>query len=123
MPPIVNQSTTAADAVTGPGQCGNGTDTALPGPSGAEHAQGRCGYGPRLPYIVISPYAKPNYVDHTTLDQTSTIRFIEDNWLAGKRIGNGSFDAIAGSIDSMFEWYFPLPNKLILNTSTGEPVK
>jgi hypothetical protein len=28
-------------------------------------------------------------------DQTSVIRFIEDNWLGGQRIGNGSFDTIA----------------------------
>jgi phospholipase C len=118
---IVNQSTTAMDALTGPGQCGNGTNTALPGPSGAAHAQGRCGYGPRLPYLVISPYAKVNYVDHTMLDQSSTIRFIEDNWLAGERIGNGSFDALAGSINNMFDFAHPTAGKLILNENTGEP--
>ena len=77
---------------------------ALPG---AAHAQGRCGYGPRMPYMVISPYAKVNYVDHTVTDQTSTIRFIEDNWLGGERVGDGSFDAIAGSITSMFDWSNP----------------
>ena len=119
---IVNPSTTAADAITGPGQCGTGTDTALPGPSGAAHAQGRCGYGPRLPYLVISPYAKINYVDHVMLDQSSTIRFIEDNWLGGQRIGSGSFDAIAGPINSMFDFSFLHTAPLILNTSTGEPV-
>ncbi len=27
--------------------------------------QDRCGYGPRLPLLVISPYAKRNFVDHT----------------------------------------------------------
>jgi phospholipase C len=118
---IVNPSTTAADALSAPGQCGTGTDTALPGPSGAAHAQGRCGYGPRLPYLVISPYAKENYVDHTMLDQTSTIRFIEDNWLGGQRIGNGSFDALAGSINRMFDFSRPRQETLILNTSTGEP--
>ena len=119
---IVNPSTTAADAITGPGQCGTGTDTALPGPSGAAHAQGRCGYGPRLPYLVISPYSKINYVDHGMLDQSSTIRFIEDNWLGGQRIGSGSFDAIAGPINSMFDFSFLHTAPLILNTSTGEPV-
>ncbi len=111
---IVNQSTTAMDALTGAGQCGNGTNGASR-PSGAAHAQGRCGYGPRLPYLVISPYAKVNYVDHTTLDQSSTIRFIEDNWLAGERIGNGSFDALAGSINSMFDFAHPTEGRLILN--------
>jgi phospholipase C len=118
---IVNPSTTAADAISGPGQCGAGTDAALPGPSGAAHAQGRCGYGPRLPYLVISPYAKVNYVDHTMIDQSSTIRFVEDNWLGGERIGNGSFDAYAGSINNMFDFSHPQQGPLFLNTSTGEP--
>ena len=50
---------------------------------------GRCGYGPRLPLLVISPYARFNYVDHQVTDQSSVIRFIKDNRKLG-RIGNGS---------------------------------
>ncbi len=120
---IVNQSTTADDMLTGEGQCGNGTDTALPGPSGAPHAQGRCGYGPRIPLMVISPWAKSNYVDHTMTDQTSIIRFIEDNWLRGQRIGDGSFDAIAGSVNSMFDFtHTNMRSPYLLDPSTGEPV-
>ena len=42
--------------------------------------QGRCGYGPRLPLLVVSPWARSNYVDHTLTDQSSIIRFVEDNW-------------------------------------------
>ena len=53
---------------------------------------------------MISPWAKSNYVDHTLTDQTSILRFVEDNWLGGARIGGGSFDAIAGSIDGMFDF-------------------
>ncbi len=117
MGPIVNQSTTRADALTGPGQCGDGS-TALPGPHTA-HAQGRCGYGPRLPLLVISPYAKQNYVDHTLTDQTSVLRFIEDNWLGGERMGGGSFDAIANPITGMFDFRHPDPRQYILNDSTG----
>jgi phospholipase C len=118
--PIVNQSTTASDMLSGNGQCGNGTDTALAGPD-AQHAQGRCGYGPRIPILVISPYARRNYVDHTVTDQTSSIRFIEDNWLGGQRLGNGSFDALAGSLNTMFNFKNP-PNQgmYILDPTTGE---
>jgi phospholipase C len=120
---IVNQSTTADDMLTGNGQCGNGTDSALPGPSGAPHAQGRCGYGPRIPLMVISPWSKANYVDHTLTDQTSIIRFIEDNWLHGQRIGDGSFDAIAGSVDNMFDFsHMNARTPYLLDPSTGEPV-
>jgi phospholipase C len=105
MGPIMNQSTTTADALTGTGTCGNGTDNALPGvdPSTA-HAQGRCGFGPRLPMLVISPYARQNFVDHSLTSQTSIIRFVEDNWLQGQRIGQGSFDAATNSIASMFNF-------------------
>ena len=57
--------------------------------------QTRCGYGPRQPLLVISPFAKRNFVDHTVTDQSSVLRFIEDNWETG-RIGNFSFDTKAG---------------------------
>jgi phospholipase C len=120
--PIVNQSATTADVLTGPGLCGSGV-AALPGiDSPASHAQGRCGYGPRLPLLVISPWSRYNFVDHSLTDQTSVLRFVEDNWLDGQRIGAGSFDTIAGSIDNMFNfqqngWNGAL---YILSTSTGE---
>ena len=102
MSPIVNQSQTTMDALTAPGQCGSSANTALAGVS-VEHAQGRCGYGPRLPFLVISPYARQNFVDHTTTDQSSITRFIEDNWLGSQRIA-GSFDALAGTLNGMFDF-------------------
>ena len=121
MGPIVNTSTGTADALTAPGACGTAA-TALPGLNPAlAHALGRCGYGPRQPLLVISPYARRNFVDHTITDQTSIIRFIEDNWLAGERIGSGSFDAIANSITQMFNFdRIRHEGVLILNPSTGE---
>jgi phospholipase C len=104
MGPIVNQSTGPADALTGPNACGAAA-TALPGIDTANtHALGRCGYGPRQPLLIVSPWAKRNFVDHTLTDQTSVLRFIEDNWLGGKRIGQGSFDGIAGSLGNMFNF-------------------
>jgi phospholipase C len=122
MPPIVNQSASPADALTGTGFCGTGAN-ALPGPGGVTHAQGRCGYGPRMPLLVISPWSKPNYVDHTVTDQTSIIRFVEDNWLNGQRIGNGSFDALANSIQGMMNFTkVSVKSNFILNPTTGEPL-
>ena len=98
---IVNSSATAVDALTGPGLCGNGAN-ALPGVNPSTlHAQGRCGFGPRLPMLVISPWAQQNYVDHSLLDQTSIIKFVEDNWLGGERIGAGSYDTYSTSIVRM----------------------
>ena len=85
------------------------------------NALGRCGYGPRQPLLVISPWARQNFVDHSVTDQTSVIHFIEDNWLGGQRLGSGSFDGIANSIDQMFNFKSLRANgKLILNPGTGE---
>jgi phospholipase C len=94
----------------------------LPGPLSAP-AQGRCCDGPRLPLLVISPCAKANYVDHTMADQTFIIGFIEDNWLDHERIGNGSFDSVAGHINNMFNFSENRRATFILNETTGEPVK
>jgi phospholipase C len=77
--------------------------------SGTLHAQGRCGYGPRLPLLVISPWAKRNYVSHTVTDQSSILRFIEDQFLKQERIGQGSYDAIAGSIADMLDVSAAMP--------------
>ena len=38
------------------------------------------GYGFRVPALLVSSYAKRGYVDHTTLDFTSALKFIEVNW-------------------------------------------
>ena len=35
------------------------------------------GYGPRVPLLIISPWAKTGYVDHATLDFASLPKFIE----------------------------------------------
>jgi phospholipase C len=35
------------------------------------------GLGPRVPAIIISPYAKPGYIDSTTYEFASVLRFIE----------------------------------------------
>ncbi|HXN84523.1 MAG TPA: alkaline phosphatase family protein [Candidatus Binataceae bacterium] len=122
MSPIVNQSATSADALSGTGACGTGGE-ALPGVNPATtHAQGRCGFGPRLPFMVISPFSKPNFVDHTLTNQASIIRFIEDNWLAGARIGQGSFDATSNSITGMLD-FKERQSKLYVDPGTGDVLK
>ncbi len=123
---LVNGSATIADAVNGTGICISATasQAALPGADGKAHAQGRCGYGTRLPLMVISPWAKKNVIDDTLTDQSSVLRFIEDTFLSGTRIGNGSFDSIAGSLNSMFDFSnaasAPNPNVVLLDPATGK---
>jgi phospholipase C len=102
--PIINGSSTSQDALTGPNACGSGAN-ALPGVApGANHVQGRCGFGPRIPFLLISPYAKQNFVDHAVNDQSSVLQFVENNWLGGERIGGGSFDVLSGNLELLFDF-------------------
>ena len=132
MSPIINPSAVNtgvvndSDQLNGPGVCGHGTPLA--------GIEGRCGYGPRQPLLVISPFAKSNFVDHTLTDQSSIIRFVEDNWLKGERLGQGSFDALANSITQMFDFSSARDGEgdgngngdgnqvLLLDPSSGQPI-
>ena len=113
IPPIVSQSSDPkSDSLLGNvGLCGHA-------PNGGY--QDRCGYGPRLPLLIISPYAKINFIDHGIADKSSILRFIEDNWALG-RIGNQSFDSKAGSLMNLFDFTAAghRPDKLFLDPSTG----
>jgi phospholipase C len=117
MSPIVNPSAVTgpvndSDQLNGAGLCGHGTPLAS--------IEGRCGYGPRLPLVVISPLAKRNFVDHTLTDQSSVLRFIEDNWGTGQ-IGGGSYDQIAGPLLNMFDFDDRGEDRrLFLDPATGE---
>jgi phospholipase C len=111
MPPIMSQSKTEFDALTGPGACGQ--------PAEGQYS-GRCGFGPRLPLLLISPWSKVNFVDHTVTDQSSVLRFIEDNWGLG-RIGDHSMDEHAGSLLNLFDFRDEAPRAglLFLDPATG----
>jgi hypothetical protein len=107
----------AADQVNGAGKCGTGTQ---PDGLNGKPVNGRCGPGTRIPFIVISPFAKQNYVSHERISQASVVRFIEDNWLDGRRLGGGSLDASTGSIKDMFDFGHGHRNdELFLDPSTG----
>jgi phospholipase C len=119
MGPIVNASSDAAhDALTSDGTCG-GSSARISG-----GYQDRCGYGPRQPLLVISPYAKSNFVDHSVTDQTSILRFVEDNWRTG-RIGNHSFDEKTGTLANLFTFDdqrgHGTAGTLLLDPATGQP--
>jgi phospholipase C len=121
MSSIVNTSAAPSDRLevdaSGVGRCGN------PGGNATAWTD-RCAYGPRQPLMVISPYAKQNFVDGSLTDQTSVLKFIEDNWQLGRLPGQ-SFDARAGSLGNMFDFD---PNaarapKLFLDPTTGLVLK
>ena len=121
VPNIVRGSNIPVSGFDNLAQCTSVNTEVLPGVDGGKPAQGRCGYGPRLPLLVVSPYARPNFVDHAVTDQTSVLRFIEDNWVGGQRIA-GSYDAIAGRLDNMLDFNAkPNTRQYLLDGSTGEP--
>jgi phospholipase C len=57
------------------------------------------GYGPRVPTIVISPYAKPGYISHYVYDFTSMLKFIED------RFGLPNLTVRDGRADNMLDCF------------------
>jgi phospholipase C len=115
-PGIQNPSNTAADV-----GCGAGTPLA--------GEQGRCGFGPRLPLLLISPFARQNAVDHNLSDQTSILNFVEYNWRLPSI--TGSADQILAGTDraegvpfdlaGLFDLRGPRDRRLILDPATGQP--
>ena len=75
--PTLFPSHTAADHLNGTGACQFTNESSM-----VEH-DNRCGLGPRLPFLLISPYAKSNYVDNTLTEQSSILKFVEQNWSLG----------------------------------------
>jgi len=106
----------ALDALDGANVCGSGKE---PDGLDGKPVHGLCGPGTRIPFMVISPFARRDYVSHTLINQASVVRFIEDNWLHGKRLGGGSFDATSGSIMDMFNFIHADAPGMILNPTTG----
>jgi phospholipase C len=111
-------SFSSQDALNGAGLCGTVGATEPNGVNGLPVA-GRCGPGTRQPFLVISPFAKKNYVSHVQITQASIPQFIEDNWLNGQRLGGGSFDATTGSILDMFNFNKKNEISVLLDPITG----
>jgi len=115
-PGVLNPSNTVADFL-----CGSGTPLAS--------EQGRCGFGPRLPLLVISPFANENAVDDNLSNQASIINFVEYNWRLPSI--SGSADQIQSSVDAsegvpfdlagLFSFKGSRDRRLILDPGTGRP--
>jgi len=130
---VSNPSLSPADnltntALSGPtsGQCGSNPQITAP----LAGEQGRCGLGPRLPLLVISPFARHNHVDHNVSTQSSMLNLIEYNWQLPAI--QGSADQLLTSTDrservpfdlaGMFDFFGPRNRQLILDPTTGQPV-
>ncbi len=67
----------------------------------APPAGDRWGPGTRVPTIIISPFAKKGYIDHTQYDTTSILRFIEKRWSLAPL---GTRDASGNDLSNAFEF-------------------
>ncbi len=86
----------------------------------------RCGFGPRLPMLVISPWTKQNFISHDQTDTDSILAFIEGNWLKNARISD-SYDKVSGPLSNgttgLLDFKIkPHDSPVILNPATGEVV-
>ena len=129
---VTNPSLSPADNLTNTtftgdtsGQCGPKPQTTAP----LAGEQGRCGFGPRLPMLVVSPFVRQNTVDHNLSDQASILNFVEYNWrLPGIP---GSADQVLAKTDrservpfdlaGLFDFRHPNGQRLILSPVTGQP--
>jgi len=64
------------------------------------------GDGTRIPMVVVSPFAKKGYVDHTYYDHASVLKFIEHNWHL-KPLSNRSRDNLPNPVADDDNPYVP----------------
>jgi phospholipase C len=82
------------------------------------------GYGFRVPAFLVSAYARRGYIDHTTLDYTSILKFIEDNFGLAPL---ATRDAQANSFIGAFDFSQPprqphfIPLERVKSASRPEP--
>jgi phospholipase C len=75
----------------------------------------RWGPGTRVPAIVVSPFAKKGFIDHTQYDTTSILRTIELRWNLAPL---STRDAAAAPLTNAFESGAPIPTGM---PNTGNP--
>ena len=119
MDPNINESNAADDFLSGQGICGKVTNS-------VKIVAGRCGHGPRLPLLVISPYARTNYIAKTQGSQSSVVKFVDavfnlpplallPDELNARNLGEKMFgqanlgpeDAITSGIDDLTDAFSP----------------
>jgi phospholipase C len=80
--------------------------------------------GFRVPFLVVSPFAKPHYVSHTIADHTSLLAFMEERFLSDAASGTGTGsrlhltarDQYADALMDLFDF----DNAPSLNTSASQ---
>ncbi len=79
----------------------------------------RWGLGTRVPTIIISPYAKKGFVDHTPYETVSILKFIETRWGLPPL---GTRDAAANDLTDAFDFAAPSEPATPVATPAASPV-
>jgi phospholipase C len=116
-PTILNSSDTGSDSAI----C---TEAHAAGVPEIGNQSNRCGPSQRLPFEVISPYVKPDHVDHSLITQDSTLKFIEKNW-GLPTVGPATFDNLPqlSDLESFFDWSQPQQKEVLLDNTCDVPGK
>ena len=64
------------------------------------------GFGPRVPLIVISPYARQGYISHAQGEFASFIKFVEWNWQL-QNLGQRDVLPQTSDLEDFFDWSQP----------------
>jgi phospholipase C len=77
------------------------------------------GLGPRVPLLIISPYAKPGYVTHSTMESSSVLKFIEERFGLPSL---GQRDLVVNDISDAFNFSQSPNPPLVLNQTSCQYV-
>jgi phospholipase C len=75
------------------------------------------GDGPRIPLLVVSPYAKAGHVDHVYHDHASILKFIEHNWRLPP-LSSRSRDNLPNAVSDLNNPYRPVNGPAIGDLTT-----
>ncbi len=75
------------------------------------------GDGPRIPLILVSPYARPGYVDHAYGDHASLLKFIEKNWGLAP-LSSRSRDNLPNPVSDVGQPYVPTNSPAVGDLTT-----
>jgi len=71
------------------------------------------GLGPRVPLLIISPYAKQGYISHTVYEASSVLKFVEERFGLGSLNGR---DVAANDLTDSFDFTQTPAPPLVLQT-------
>jgi phospholipase C len=92
--------------------------TLEPGENGFD---GFARYGFRVPFTVVSPWARKNYVSHRVFDHTSILKLVETKWnLPALTLRDANATAMLDMLDLHHPW-FATPPKLAQPIAVADP--